>query len=175
MWWPSTSPTFRWPRGGSRLDPREPGQREDVGAPDSAGRGRAARARPGGLRGHRGRRARPQLGARPRGPSGRVDDKQPVFRPISTRLARRGRPRPSGALPPVGEVDREHDHLGDKLAPGRLHRDDSAPSVPGTSAAASSCPRRLTRSCEPHSSRQVRTFTGACPSTKIVPGRAEWL
>jgi hypothetical protein len=57
------------------------------------------------------------------------DGKQPVFRPI--RLAwrvkvahgRRGRS-------PVGEVVREHDHVGDRLATGRLHCDHLAPPVP---------------------------------------------
>jgi transposase len=43
--------------------------------------------------------------------------------PHPARLARRGRPRPPRTLPPSCEVVREHHHLGDRLASGRLHRD----------------------------------------------------
>jgi hypothetical protein len=59
------------------------------------------------------------------------EDKQPVFRPSGTpaRLAGRGRPRPSRAVPAAGEVVREHHRFGDRLAPGRLHRDHPAPPV----------------------------------------------
>ena len=112
----------------------EPGQRPDVGAPDQAGPHRPARARLGG----RGVSAAARdLGRDHDLEVRRVgwDDKQPVFRPSDT-PGGSGRPRPPGAFPPVGEFVREHDHLSDGLAPGRLYRDDTAPSVPGTSAGA---------------------------------------
>ena len=86
---------------------------------------------------------------RPRGPPGRVGRQAAGLPPHPARLARRGRPRPPRTLPPAGEVVREHHHLGDRLAPGRLHRDDAAPPVPGTSAAAPSRARSLTAPCEP--------------------------
>src|SRR4051812_42542270 len=59
-------------------------------------------------------------------------------------LACRGRPRPPWPLPPPGEVVREHHHLGDRLAPGRLHRHYAAPPVPTGGPPAPSGIRSLT-------------------------------
>ena len=68
--------------GRARLNPREPGQRAQVGTPDPAGRHRPPRAGLGGPRRHRDRRShpRPNHGLEVR----RVgwDDKQPVSGPI---------------------------------------------------------------------------------------------
>ena len=74
------------------------------------------------------------LGRRPRrrGPPGRVGRQAAGLPPHPARLARRGRPRSPRTLPPPGEVVREHHHLGDRLAPGRLHRHDAAPPVTRT-------------------------------------------
>src|SRR5688572_17650440 len=49
-------------------------------------------------------------------------------------------PRPPRTLPPSCEVVREHHHLGDRLAPGRLHRDHPAPPVTGTCSACAPAP-----------------------------------
>jgi hypothetical protein len=49
--------------------------------------------------------------------------------PHPARLARRGRPRPSRTVATPGQVVREHHHLRDRLAPGRLHRHLAAPPV----------------------------------------------
>src|SRR5690349_10098131 len=141
--WPSTSPAYRWPRWWCPPPPTRTGQRPDVGAPDPAGHRRAARARLGGPRGHCGRRTGPQSGAGTRGAPGRMGRQAAGLPPHSARLARRGRPRPPGALAPVGEVVREHDHLGNRVAPGRLHRHDVAPPVPGASAPAPGWARGL--------------------------------
>jgi transposase len=66
------------------------------------------------------------LRLRRRGPPGRVGRQAAHLPAHPARLACRGRPRP---LSPLGEVVREH-HLGDRLAPGRLHRHYAAPPVP---------------------------------------------
>jgi len=69
---------------------------------------------------------------RPGGPPGRVGRQAADLPPHPARLESRGRPRPPGTLAPPGEVVREHHHLGDRLAPGRLHRHDAAPPVTRT-------------------------------------------
>jgi hypothetical protein len=65
------------------------------------------------------------------------DDKQPVFRPIrhawrvEVAHGRLGRSRR------LAKSFEKHDHVGDGLVAGRLHRHDVAPPVPGTGAPAS--------------------------------------
>ena len=86
----------------------------------------------------------PRPGPRPRGPPGRVGRQAAGLPPHPPRLARRGRPRPPRPLAPAGEVVREHHHLSDGLAPGRLHRHHVATPVPGTSPPAPSRARSLT-------------------------------
>jgi hypothetical protein len=78
--------------------------------------------------------------------------KAAVVPPYPARLARRGRPRPPRPLPATREVPREHHHLRDRLAPGRLHRHHPAPHV-----ACSGCPARTpSHSVTAHGTRQIR-------------------
>ena len=57
------------------------------------------------------------------------DDKQPVFRPIRHAWRVEVAHGRLGPRPPAGKVVREHHHLRDRLAPGRLHRNHTAPPV----------------------------------------------
>ena len=79
------------------------------------------------------------------------NDKQPVFRPIR-HAWRRGRPRPPRPVPATGEVIREHHHLRDRLATGRLHRLHPAPPIACSSRQA----RTPCRSVTAHGMRQER-------------------
>jgi len=72
------------------------------------------------------------------------DDKQPTFRPIRHAWRVEVAHGPHWPLPPPGEVVREHHHLGDRLAPGRLHRHHAAPPVPRGGPPAPSGIRSLT-------------------------------
>ena len=115
---------------------------------------------------------------RPRGPRlGCGTTSSRGLPPHPARLARRGRPRPPRTLAPPGEVVREHHHLGDRLAPCRLHRDDTAPPVPRTAPSVQRACRgvsdRQSRACAQcgRSGRLASVMVSACPVWMALPMR----
>ena len=119
----------RWARWWCRLPRTRTGQRAHAGAPDSACGDRQARAGAGRPRDYRARRSATWKGAQCGGAPGRVGRQAAGVPSDPARLAGRGRSRTSGAGPPGGEVVREHDHVGDRLAAGGLHRHHTAAPV----------------------------------------------
>src|SRR5918997_2948742 len=72
-------------------------------------------------------------------------------------------PRPARTRPPTGDVVREHHHLSDRPAPGRLHLDHPASTVTcqlSVGAVARSLPRRGRQPLLARSSRRVRAYRG---------------
>ena len=122
--------------GRAGLDPRGPGQRVEAGAPGPVGRQRAGLSWSWWTGGHGGRRAHTRPPQRPRAPPERAGRQATDLPAHSACLASRGRPRSPRPLPATLAKSFENTtKLSDRLAPGRLHRHDAAPSLAGNEPA----------------------------------------